>query len=63
MLGTKSLYAPIEEKMVYGGYGRTKDLENLDIKDAIVLEQRGSDIKGEKIYFAEKEKNSEDKGA
>ena len=63
MLGTKSLYAPIEEKIVYGGYGRTKDLENLDIKDAIVLEQRGSDIKGEKIYFAEKEKNAADKGA
>ncbi|TLX94502.1 MAG: peptidase S8 [Thaumarchaeota archaeon] len=63
MLGTKPLSELIKGKVVYGGYGRAKDLENLDVKDVIVLEERGSNIKGERVYFAEKEKNAADKGA
>ena len=63
MFGTKPISKPIESKIVYGAYGRAKDLENLDVKDAILLEQRGSDIKGEKVYFAQKEKNAADRGA
>ena len=63
MLGTNILKNPIQGKIIYGGYGRNTDLENIDAKDAILLEQRGSDIKGEKVYFSEKEKNAADHGA
>ncbi|MGI0018546.1 MAG: S8 family serine peptidase [Nitrosotalea sp.] len=63
MLGTDILKSPIQGKIIYGGYGRNTDLENIDTKDAILLEQRGSDIKGEKVYFSEKEKNAADHGA
>ena len=63
MFGANSLLEPIEGKIVYGGYGRVKDLQNLDVNGAILLEQRGSDVKGEKVYFAEKEKNAADRGA
>ena len=45
------------------GYGRVKDLENMDVKDSILLEQRGSDTKGEKVFFSEKERNAADHGA
>ena len=63
MLGVDVLKNPINGKIVYGGYGRNKDLEGLDVKDSILLEQRGSDIKGEKVFFSEKEKNAADHGA
>jgi minor extracellular serine protease Vpr len=63
MLGDSVLRNTIQGKLVYGGYGRTSDLKDLDIKDAILLEKRGSDIKGEKVFFSEKEKNAADRGA
>ncbi len=63
MLGTISIIGPVEGKLVYGGYGRTKDLQNLDIKGSILLEERGSDVAGEKVYFTQKEKNAVDGGA
>jgi len=63
MLGTDVLKSPITGKIVYGGYGRVKDLQGIDVKDSILLEQRGSDTKGEKVFFSEKEKNAADCGA
>jgi minor extracellular serine protease Vpr len=63
MLGTNPLSKPITGKIVFGGYGRMKDLSNVDAKDSILLEERGSDIKGEKIYFSEKEHNAAQSGA
>ena len=63
MLGINALQNPIEGKIIYGGYGRLKDLENLDVKGSILLEQRGSDTKGEKVFFSEKEKNAAERGA
>jgi minor extracellular serine protease Vpr len=63
MQGIKALPNLVEGKIIYGGYGRIKDLEFLDVKDSILLEQRGSDIKGEKIFFSEKERNAADRGA
>lgn len=63
MLGTVSVIGPVEGKLVYGGYGRAKDLQNLDVKGSILLEERGSDIAGEKVYFTQKEKNAADGGA
>jgi len=63
MVGVKDLSSPIEGKIVYGGYGRLQDLQNLDVKGAILLEERGSDVKGQKVYFSEKEKNAANLGA
>ncbi|HLX52761.1 MAG TPA: S8 family serine peptidase, partial [Aquella sp.] len=63
MLGVNALQNPIEGKIIYGGYGRVKDLENINVKGTILLEQRGSDTKGEKVFFSEKEKNAADHGA
>ena len=63
MLGVHALPKSIDGKIIYGGYGRLKDLENLDVKGAILLEQRGSDTKGERVFFSEKEKNAVDHGA
>ncbi len=63
MLGVSALQNPIEGKIVYGEYGRLKDLENINVKGTILLEQRGSDTKGEKVFFSEKEKNAADRGA
>ena len=63
MLGVDVLENPIKDKIVYGGYGRVKDLQDIDVKDSILLEQRGSDTKGEKIFFSEKERNAADHGA
>ncbi|HKC79160.1 MAG TPA: S8 family serine peptidase [Nitrosopumilaceae archaeon] len=63
MLGTNPLPKPITGKIVFGEYGRVRDLVNVDAKDSILLEERGSDIKGEKIYFSEKERNAAQSGA
>jgi minor extracellular serine protease Vpr len=63
MLGVNALPNSIEGKIVDGGYGRTKDIENLNVKDSILLEKRGSDTKGEKVFFSEKERNAADRGA
>lgn len=63
MLGDRVLENTIQGKIVYGGYGRVSDLKGLNIKDSILLEKRGSDIKGEKVFFSEKEKNAADMGA
>jgi minor extracellular serine protease Vpr len=58
MLGTNPLSKPIIEKIVFGVYGRVRDLANIDTNGSILLEERGSDIKGEKVYFSEKQHNA-----
>jgi len=63
MLGVKPLPNSIQGKIIYAGYGRLKDLEHLNAKGSILLEQRGSDTKGEKVFFSEKEKNAANSGA
>ncbi|MGI0026998.1 MAG: S8 family serine peptidase [Nitrosopumilaceae archaeon] len=63
MLGTNPLSKPITGEIVFGGYGRVRDLTNVNAKDSILLEERGSDIKGEKVYFSEKERNAAQSGA
>ena len=63
MVGVQDMSSPIEGKIVYGGYGRLQDLQNIDVNGTILLEERGSDVKGQKVYFSEKEKNAADLGA
>lgn len=63
MEGTRIHEGPIEGRIIYGGYGRVGDLTGLDVRGSILLEERGSNIAGQKVYFAEKERNAADLGA
>ena len=63
MRGITPLPEPIAGKVVFGGYGRPSDLINVDAKNSILLVERGSDVKDEKIFFSEKEYNAAQSGA
>ena len=57
MMGTPSLDEPITEEIVFGEYGRQKDLSEGSFSDSMVLVERGSGVEGELVYFSEKENN------
>ncbi|MCH8323951.1 MAG: S8 family serine peptidase [Thaumarchaeota archaeon] len=57
MMGTPSLDEPITEEIVFGEYGRQKDLSEGSFSDSMVLVERGSSVEGELVYFSEKENN------
>ena len=61
MVGSPDLDEPITGEIVFGGYGKVKDLDGAE--DAIVLVERGSDVEGQMLYFSIKEKNAADAGA
>ena len=63
MIGTQPLDEPISSEIIFGKYGREKDLANLEIKDSILLVERGSDIEDEIVYFSDKERNAAKKDA
>ena len=63
MVGSSKTQEPIIEKIVFGGFGKNSDLENLDVKDAILIVERGSDIEGELLFFSIKEMNASKAGA
>ncbi|MGB1378212.1 MAG: S8 family serine peptidase [Nitrosopumilus sp.] len=63
MVGAPKTDEPITGKVIFGGFGKISDLENLDVKDAILIVERGSDVEGELLFFSIKEKNSADAGA
>ena len=63
MVGSTKVDGPIIERIVFGGYGKIKDLEDIDVKNAIVIVERGSDVEGELLYFSIKEKNAANAGA
>jgi len=63
MAGIKPTSEPIVAEIVFGKYGRAEDLVGIDAKGKILLVERGSDKKGELVYFSDKEKNSADAGA
>ncbi len=63
MVGTRELDMPISAKLVWGGYGRDQDLKGVNVRGSILLEERGSDVPGQKVYFAEKEQNAARLGA
>jgi minor extracellular serine protease Vpr len=63
MVGSSKTQGPIIEKIVFGGFGKNSDLENLDVKDAILIVERGSDIEGELLFFSIKEMNAVKAGA
>ena len=63
MVGTSPLDKPITAEILFGQYGRERDLVDLEIKDAILLVERGSDVEGEIVYFSDKENNAAKFGA
>ena len=63
MRGTTPLSEPVIEKVVFGGYGRFSELINSNVKNSILLVERGSDVKNEKVFFSEKEYNAAQSGA
>ena len=63
MVGTTKIDGPISEKIIVAGHGKISDLEELDVKGAIVIVERGSDVEGELLYFSIKEENVANAGA
>ena len=63
MVGSSKLSEPIVGKIIFGGYGKEKDLKDINATDSILLVERGSDIKGDLLYFSTKEKNAATAGA
>jgi len=63
MVGTTKSDELISEKIVFAGHGKISDLEKLDVDDAIVIVERGSDVEGELLYFSIKEENVANAGA
>lgn len=57
MIGTALLDEPIIEEIVFGKFGRERDLAEGSFSNTIVLVERGSDVKDEIVYFSEKENN------
>ena len=62
MVGSSKL-EPISEKIIFGGYGKIEDLEKIDIKNSILIVERGSDVEGELLFFSIKEGNAANAGA
>jgi minor extracellular serine protease Vpr len=63
MVGSSKLDEPIIGRIVFGGYGKTEELTKINVTNSILLVERGSDIKGELLYFSVKEKNAASAGA
>jgi minor extracellular serine protease Vpr len=63
MVGTSPIDQPITAEILFGQYGRERDLVDLNVKDSILLVERGSDLEGEIVYFSDKENNAANFGA
>ena len=63
MIGSSKTEEPIIGKIIFGGFGKISDLKEMDVKDAIVIVERGSDVKGELLFFSIKEMNAASAGA
>ena len=63
MVGSLKLEEPIIGKIIFGGYGKIENLKEIDVEDAILIVERGSDVEGELLYFSIKENNAANAGA
>ena len=63
MVGSTKLDEPLKGKIIFAGYGKVEDFEGLDVNDAIVIVERGSDVEGQLLYFSIKETNAANAGA
>ena len=63
MVGSIKLEEPIMGEIIFGGFGKIEELKEIDVKDAILVVERGSDVEGELLYFSIKENNAANAGA
>ncbi len=63
MVGTLPIDTPITAEIIFGKYGRERDLTSPEIKNSILLVERGSDLEDEIVYFSDKEFNAAQVGA
>lgn len=63
MVGSEALDKSLASRMVFANYAKAEDFEDLDVRGAIVVAERGSDVEGEMLYFSIKERNAADAGA
>jgi len=63
MVGTLPIDEPIIAEIVFGKYGRERDLTGPEIEESILLVERGSDVEDEIVYFSDKEFNAAQAGA
>jgi len=63
MAGNTKTEDTVFGKLVFGGHGKADELKDLDVKDSILIVERGSDVEGELLYFSIKETNAADAGA
>jgi len=63
MVGSSKLNEPIVSKIIFGKYGKEEDLKDINATGSILLVERGSDNKDDKLYFSTKEKNAAKAGA
>ena len=63
MVGSSKTSEPITGKIVFGGFGKNSNLENIDVKNTILIVERGSDVEGELLFVSIKEMNAAKAGA
>ena len=63
MLGTEIISEKIIEEIEFGGFGREQDLKYLDVKNKILLVERGGEVEDEVVFFSEKEHVAANNGA
>ena len=63
MLGTEIISEKIIEEIEFGGFGSEQDLEYLDVKNKILLVERGGEVEDEVVFFSEKEYVAANSGA
>jgi len=63
LVGSPKLEEPVTGKLIFANYGKINDFKDMDVKDAVVIVERGSDVKGELLYFSIKENNAANAGA
>ena len=63
MVGSSKTNEPITGKIIFGGHGKIDDLENINVKDSILIVERGSNVEGELLFFSIKEMNAANAGA
>ena len=63
MLGTKIISDKIMAEIEFGNFGRQQDLKNFDVREKIVLVERGGEIEDEVVFFSEKEQVAANNGA
>jgi len=63
MVGSTKLEEPIIGKIIFGGFGKIENLKEIDVRDAILIVERGNDVEGELLYFSVKENNAANAGA